>query len=1067
VRLLSLTVEHFRCIRKASLDFAPGLNILFGPNDLGKSSLVRAMRAALLLQHNSKDHEEFIAWDGSGDPSVQLVFEAEPQRIYRVRKQFGSNGSSFLDESRNGFDFTNECRGRDVDGRLREILRWGIAPPGKGASKGMPWSFLSTALFAEQDEVNAIFEHALGGDSDETGKKRLSEVLQAMAEDPLFRNVLAKAQQRVDEAFNKNGAKKTGKNSPWTRLREAIRQADEQNRRCQGELQTTEALEAELEELLNEKLQCRERVEEAETVLGKLEADFERQQQREQILVRLNECNGRLLEIRNELGALAAAEKRQLDLAEQVLKLQNTEQVSKAALEEAHAKVKAAEDALTELHREDRVRERLLKKSTLETRKAELGSEQERNRSALNRVSLIEAAKRKFESLDQEIQSLPKSLTELQTLHNAAVKAVRDSDTEQREMTAIAQLLRLKEAEQAVIQINRWREEASHKRAEAAALESTIPALPLPDATKLNTLRRLEGDVRVAAGKLDVGLAVTVRPKRDIQLKVQRDGARPEQHELADAAFETSAHRQIRLDIEGIAEIAVSGGAEDARQQLERLESRWQTEALPLLNAAGVTTVEQLTEIAEDTVRKVRDLQSARQAADQLDQRIADQPDWDKVLSERTETYQAAEKQLEGADRGDLEKRAQTLNLRDAAAVEKRRDTLRAKHSNLISATNELATRLAGDRAKLAEKQQSLEAARQDLVQAQTGLEDWQERKQAILIRQDQIAGELSSIETQLESMAAAEDRSVDDAKKVLEQRKQELSAAQGAHQKATEDMNRLREEKAAHEGALKILRESANKLDETEARNVIAQVETELASHPAPDPSVTEERLAEVRQAAEHAHAALKNIEDEIHAKRGALQQVGGDVSKQRAAEATAQLDTAKQREREAELDFNAWELLRQALREAEQEESSHLGRLLAGPIESRFSELTSRRYTKLALGPALEMQGVFVAGRDRDVSLLSVGTKDQLSTVLRLTIAEQLKSAIVLDDQLTQSDESRMQWLHDFLRQMAANIQVIVFTCRPETYFRNGTAHSAVRLLDLTGVIETSPGTPTHLCK
>ena len=47
MRLLSLTVEHFRCVRKASLDFVPGLNILFGPNDLGKSSLVRAMRAAL------------------------------------------------------------------------------------------------------------------------------------------------------------------------------------------------------------------------------------------------------------------------------------------------------------------------------------------------------------------------------------------------------------------------------------------------------------------------------------------------------------------------------------------------------------------------------------------------------------------------------------------------------------------------------------------------------------------------------------------------------------------------------------------------------------------------------------------------------------------------------------------------------------------------------------------------------------------------------------------------------------------------------------------------------------
>jgi len=69
-------------------------------------------------------------------------------------------------------------------------------------------------------------------------------------------------------------------------------------------------------------------------------------------------------------------------------------------------------------------------------------------------------------------------------------------------------------------------------------------------------------------------------------------------------------------------------------------------------------------------------------------------------------------------------------------------------------------------------------------------------------------------------------------------------------------------------------------------------------------------------------------------------------------------------------------------------------LGPLLSGPIASRFSQLTGGRYSKLALGPGLESQGIFAAGDDRDISLLSVGAKDQLSTVLRLTIAEQLKS-------------------------------------------------------------------------
>jgi hypothetical protein len=70
------------------------------------------------------------------------------------------------------------------------------------------------------------------------------------------------------------------------------------------------------------------------------------------------------------------------------------------------------------------------------------------------------------------------------------------------------------------------------------------------------------------------------------------------------------------------------------------------------------------------------------------------------------------------------------------------------------------------------------------------------------------------------------------------------------------------------------------------------------------------------------------------------------------------------------------------------------------------------------------------------RTESLLSIGTRDQLSTIFRLTLAEQLNSAVVLDDQLTQSDPTRMVWLRDLLRQIAKNIQVIVFTCRPEDY-------------------------------
>ncbi len=123
MKLVSVRVEHFRCIRTAKIEFGGGLNVLYGPNDLGKSSLVHAIRAALLLQSAATEHKDFVSWYDSEGPFVELVFESEPQRIWRVRKTFGTQNSS-LEWSRDGVDFARECpNGRPVDEHLSKILR--------------------------------------------------------------------------------------------------------------------------------------------------------------------------------------------------------------------------------------------------------------------------------------------------------------------------------------------------------------------------------------------------------------------------------------------------------------------------------------------------------------------------------------------------------------------------------------------------------------------------------------------------------------------------------------------------------------------------------------------------------------------------------------------------------------------------------------------------------------------------------------------------------------------------------------------------------------------------------
>ena len=111
---------------------------------------------------------------------------------------------------------------------------------------------------------------------------------------------------------------------------------------------------------------------------------------------------------------------------------------------------------------------------------------------------------------------------------------------------------------------------------------------------------------------------------------------------------------------------------------------------------------------------------------------------------------------------------------------------------------------------------------------------------------------------------------------------------------------------------------------------------------------------------------------------------------------------------------------------------------------------------------------RGIELGSVPRGHDSLSVGTQEQLATLLRLAIAEALESFLVLDDQLTQSDAQRMDWLRDALERTSRNIQIVVFTCRPENYSETATASDVgseadarSRVVDLTKAI--TPESPS----
>jgi hypothetical protein len=297
----------------------------------------------------------------------------------------------------------------------------------------------------------------------------------------------------------------------------------------------------------------------------------------------------------------------------------------------------------------------------------------------------------------------------------------------------------------------------------------------------------------------------------------------------------------------------------------------------------------------------------------------------------------------------------------------------------------------------------------------------------------DRCKGELADVRADLETKARERTEAIDGAQLAVDEIEGSIRTLRSAIDKAIADEGLLREELEAMRSELAEQRIELAKIDIAVAQKRVRDVEDELAALP-----VAAERYEPAQQAhVEAAVAALENrlrdLDEELGRARGGLEQVGGAVVRGDLHEIEQALAAAREQQRQIEVEYEAWQLLVEALRASESVESQHLGRQLAGPVSHRFQQLTGGYYGSIELDANLATHGLQASGGLREIKALSAGTQDQLATLLRLCIAEQLKSSIVLDDHLSQSDPTRISWFNDALRAAATGLQIIFITCRP----------------------------------
>ena len=126
--LRRLSVSQLRQFRQTlSLPLTQGLNLIVGPNEAGKSSVVRAIRAAFFERHRSTQVEDLRPWqDASASPTVRLEFDwaGEPGLLEK----------SFLARKRCAFSLgPRQWEGVEAEDQLAALF--GFAYAAKGASR--------------------------------------------------------------------------------------------------------------------------------------------------------------------------------------------------------------------------------------------------------------------------------------------------------------------------------------------------------------------------------------------------------------------------------------------------------------------------------------------------------------------------------------------------------------------------------------------------------------------------------------------------------------------------------------------------------------------------------------------------------------------------------------------------------------------------------------------------------------------------------------------------------------------------------------------------------------------
>lgn len=125
MQILSIQLKNIKSHRETELRFAPGINVLSGPNGVGKSTIFEAIGYALFgvdAQSFVGNVERFLSI-GAKRGEVAVVFQLDNGQRYRVSRTVGTPSRWLLArELGAAFEVEEHKDARETEGRLKQLL---------------------------------------------------------------------------------------------------------------------------------------------------------------------------------------------------------------------------------------------------------------------------------------------------------------------------------------------------------------------------------------------------------------------------------------------------------------------------------------------------------------------------------------------------------------------------------------------------------------------------------------------------------------------------------------------------------------------------------------------------------------------------------------------------------------------------------------------------------------------------------------------------------------------------------------------------------------------------------